>query len=106
MTDKPVTAIMALPPLELIPAESLPKQRTKELSLQEQDRAKALWELNKSVALIGGLFLADVLSIIGFLAAVVSGAFIPFMILGFTSTALAAITFLMWQTAARELHTW
>ncbi len=106
MTDKPGTALMVLPPLELIPAESLPKHRTKELALREQVRAKALWQLNKSTSVIAGLMLADILSIVGFLAAVVNGAFIPFMILGITSTLLAAITFIMWQIAARELHVW
>ncbi len=62
MEEKPVTDLVLLPPLDLIPLESLPKRRREELALLKKERGQALRQVVYSsaatlaVGIITGLY--------------------------------------------------
>ncbi len=106
MEEKPVTDLVLLPSLELIPTESLPKHRTKELALLETNRAHALWELNKNIAFTFGLIISTGLSAVGFLWNLIQMSYGPVILLAMLYLLLAVLSTRKWKESAQQMRAW
>lgn len=106
MDKKPVTDLVLLPSLELIPLESLPKHRREMLALEQKRRAEALVEANKSIVATSVMMLCTGIFGWGFILGLVHGSLIALWFTGAFGAIMAGLSGAMAKISASQVRAW